>query len=332
MQDDYERVMCGPGARALYESNYLKANDPRGEGAFWFKYNLMAPKDPDIPRYGELWAVVWRGPGERPLVVKQEVPETLLQVSTERIELDLSSASLEPKRARGAIESDGHRIAWDLSLSEGGQPLIHYPYPVLYRIGFPKKKLLTPRPQQIYHGVIEVDDVEVPVDGWVGLRGHNWGSEHAHSYAYGNANLWDQPGEWAYDAFSARILLGRKLSPWLSVGVLRLAKDELRFNSPLRWINRSARVEFPSWSVTFKDSGVSLRTRWSLDPEDVAGLRYLHPDGRVSYCYNTKYAHLELDLKRRNDWDRRTSSKAELEFLTPVPIPGIPLHGSDRLE
>ena len=29
-RDDFERVLCGPGARGLYESNYLKANDPRG--------------------------------------------------------------------------------------------------------------------------------------------------------------------------------------------------------------------------------------------------------------------------------------------------------------
>jgi hypothetical protein len=332
MQDDYERVLCGPEARGLYESNYLKANDPRGSGAFWIKYNLLAPRDRSIPRFGELWAVVWRGPGQRPMVVKQVVPGSLVQTAADSIRLDLGLASLEPGRARGVIEDDGHRVAWDLALTDGDRPLIHFPHPVLYRIGFPKKKLLTPRPRQVFSGRIEIDDIAIPVERWVGLRGHNWGTEHAHSYAYGNANLWDQPGEWAIDAFSARILLGRRLSPWLSVGVLRRSRGEFRFNAPCRWVNRSAKVGFPAWSVTFERDGATASTRWTLDPEDVAGLRYLHPDGRVSYCYNTKFARLEVDVRHAGRQDRRTTSKAELEFLTPVPIPGIPLHGNDRLE
>jgi hypothetical protein len=329
MLDDFERVLCGQGARGLYESNYLKANDPSGEGAFWIKYNLMAPTSPEFPRHGEIWAILWSGAGKRPTVVKQVIPETLIQTSDQRLELDLSAASLEPGRARGAVEDGRHRIAWDLSLCEGGQPIYHLPYPALYRIGFPKKKIMTPRPRQVFRGQIEIDDRVIAVDGWVGLRGHNWGSEHAHSYAYGNANLWDQPAEWAYDAFSARIRLGVALSPWLSAAVLQLPKGELRCNQPWKWANRTARVGFPSWKVSFTHPTGYIRTRWTLDPEDVAGLRYLHPDGHVSYCYNTKFAHLELDLKRGPHRTRRTSSKAELEFLTPSPIPGIPLHGND---
>ena len=57
-RDDFDRVICGPGARGLYESNYIKANDPRRGGAFWIKYNLLAPTDPSRPRFGELWAVL----------------------------------------------------------------------------------------------------------------------------------------------------------------------------------------------------------------------------------------------------------------------------------
>lgn len=331
MRDDFERVLCGPGVRGLYESNYLKANNPSGEGAFWLKYNLLAPKEESKARFGELWAVYWKKRGQRPVVVKKIVEEREITAAGSELALDLGEASLRPDRAVGDVENDGRQISWDLELEEGDTPLYHFPIHKLYRTGFPKKKMMTSRPRQVFRGALTVNGERVDVDGWVGLRGHNWGSEHAHSYAYGNANLWEQPGSWVFDAFSVRIQLGPTLSPWLSAGVLRLPKSEIPFNQPWRLVNRTAQVDFPSWSCTFRSSESAVRARWTLDPEDVAGLRYLHPDGRVSYCYNTKYATLELETERRGIRERRVSHLAELEFLSPTPIPGIPLHGDDLL-
>jgi hypothetical protein len=332
VRDDFERVMCGPGARGLYESNYLKANEPGGAGAFWIKFNLLAPTDPARPRFAELWAAAWEGAGRRPVVVKQIVEDARVATDPGRLRLSTPQVSLDPGRAEGAVEDGGHRIAWKLDLLEGDTPLFHFPSGLLYTLPFPKKKILTPRPRQLFRGVLEVDDRRFEVERWVGIRGHNWGTEHAHTYAYGNANLWDRPGEWMFDAFSARISLGPAVSPWLSVAVLRLPRAELRTpGNPYRWLNPTATVDFPTWACTFRHQAGTARARWSLDPEDVAGLRYLHPDGRVSYCYNTKFATLQLELDRRGAREHRVSRLAELEFLTPSPIPGIPLHGHDLL-
>ena len=329
-RDDFDRVICGPGARGLYESNYIKANDPRRGGAFWIKYNLLAPTDPSRPRFGELWAISWEGPGQRPIVVKQLVDEADITADTRRMDFITPKAALSTDRARGSIEEGGHKIEWDLELLEGGTPLFLYPH-VFYGAPFPKKKSLTPRPRQILTGTLVVDDRPVSIERWVGLRGHNWGAMHAHTLAYGNANLWDQPGEWAFEAASARLFIGPVLSPLLSVAVLRGPKTERRYNLPQVWLNKTAHVDFPSWSCTFRLSTGETRARWTLDPEDVAGLRYLHPDGRVAYCYNTKYAQLRLESERSRGREERTSSMAELEFQTPSPIPGIPLHGHDLL-
>ena len=332
MRDDFDRVLCGPSARGLYESNYLKANDPSGQGALWLKYNLMAPLASELPRSAELWAVIWAGPGRRPLVFKQVVTGPGLETSERALAIRTPAASLEPGRARGVLDSAGHRVSWDLVLSGRVAPIFHVPHEAMYRLPFPKKKIMTPRPRLRFDGHVTVDGVERTVDGWVGLRGHNWGAEHPHSYAYCNANLWDQPGRWAFDAFSGRIPLGPLVSPWLSAAVLRTDSRELRLNGLARLVNGSARVEFPSWSCTFRCRGTSLRVRATLEPEDVAGLRYLNPDGRLAYCYNTKFARLELVLRRKGRRvERRTSSLAELEFLGPEPIPGIPLHGDDVL-
>lgn len=330
-RDDFERVICGPRARGLYESNYLKANDPYRGGAFWLKYNLLAPVEPSRPRFAELWAIYWEGPGQRPIVVKRLVDEGEIDEDTKRLALDLPDASLTRSTSKGSIEDNGHRIDWDIDLlDEGDTPLFLYPH-LFYKTPFPKKKTVTPRPRQLFSGTLVVDGRQLSIERWVGLRGHNWGKMHAHELAFGNANLWDQPGDWVFEAASARIFVGPVLSPFLSVAVLRSPKSERSYNLPHLWLNRTAHVDFPSWACTFQHPKGETRARWTLDPEDVAGLRYLHPDGRVAYCYNTKYARLRLEIERRHGRELRTSSMAELEFQTPTPIPGIPLHGHDIL-
>jgi hypothetical protein len=60
----------------------------------------------------------------------------------------------------------------------------------------------------------------------------------------------------------------------------------------------------------------------TTDPSAYAGLRYAHPDGRESYCYNTKFA----DVSWTVDGERYTSRQGELEVLYPERLPGIEVH------
>ena len=56
----------------------------------------------------------------------------------------------------------------------------------------------------------------------------------------------------------------------------------------------------------------------------MVGLRYAHPGGEESYCYNTKFA----DVEWTTPTDQYTSTLGELEVLTPEPVADIPLHPS----
>ena len=58
--------------------------------------------------------------------------------------------------------------------------------------------------------------------------------------------------------------------------------------------------------------------------EQYAGLRYRHPDGRESYCYNTKFAKVSVTTHT----GRFTSVAGEHEVLFPEPLPVIGLHPS----
>jgi hypothetical protein len=329
--DVFERVVCRPDTRALYESHYLKANAPGGDGnqgAVWIKYCLLAPTAPGVPAMGEFWAVVWDRPGAAPLVVKEVHPFEELGLG-DGPRIDRGPLHLDPSRARGELSSGGHRVRWDLALSEAAAPLVHFPHPRLYTAKLPKKKILTPAPRLRFDGEIEIDGRVVRVERWSGIRGHNWGSEHAYAYAYGNCNIWEDPAEdLVLDGFTVKVRLGPIKSPWLSLAVGRSRGQELAWNRPRGWLARSARVDFPRWTLSLDEGGRSLETRWDCNPGDLAGLRYFHPDGKISYCYNTKYARLDVAIKERGSVRRASSRAAELEFLFPEPLPGIPLHGN----
>ena len=347
MNTPYDRVYARPGGAPIYESHHLKANGPAGPRgrsgpAFWIKTNLLVPRDRDLTPLVESWFALWRRRGEAPLVVKDTRPMSSVHLTENGLRIQGQDLLYCDREARGRIDDAGHKVSWRLQWESQEEALIHYPSSLFYLLGFPKKKILTPSPLAAFRGELRVDDELVPVSGWTGLRGHNWGGAHAQQYVYGNAVALpvairkdrakgSELPALCLDGFSARIQVAGRQSPMLSlaVGRLRGQGDDLAFNAPRRWWNRSARVVFPEWSVTYEGPAGRLRTEWSLDPAEVAGLRYLHPDGKVSYCYNTKYARLRAELEPApggtgGGWK---TDEAELEFVQEQPIPGLPLVG-----
>ncbi|MEZ4239584.1 MAG: hypothetical protein R3F59_26195 [Myxococcota bacterium] len=176
--DAYERILAARGprsptrgtpSRGIYESNYLKANAPDGSRALWIKHNALIPVEGT--GLGEFWAVAFER-GAAPIVVKREVAWSEVEAAPDAVHLRAGDILLEPTRATGRIGS----LSWDLRL-RGVQPaLYHLPWASLYTGGFPKKKLLTPAPNLRFDGELVVRGERWDVDGWVGLRGHNWGS------------------------------------------------------------------------------------------------------------------------------------------------------------
>lgn len=324
----YDFIQWRPGQRGLYESNYLKANAPDGRRAFWIKYNILAATDPTRPPQAELWFVLFDRESGPPLVVKESRPMTAVKVSHEKLLIESAGCRLTPTEATGQITGEGGQARWTLKLEGDESPLFHLPYARLYTMGFPKKKILTPAPRLTFTGELTVAEQTVKVERWTGLRGHNWGREHAHAYAYGNCNQFDEDPTAILDGFTARIRLGPLTSPWLSMAVLRTGGRELGFNRPSGWLTPQAVVAFPRWQVNFRGPGRRLRATWEAPPETFAGLCYRHPDGKVSYCYNSKFAVLRLELLQPHGKTTTLNGRdAELEFLFPEPVKDIAWHG-----
>ncbi len=306
----YESIVAKHTA-GIYESNYLKANSPDGAYGLWIKHNLLRPKAG--PGVGEFWFILSR-PDAAPVVAKREVALPTITLGEDGILIETGQIRLTKDAAAGQIAD----CSWRLRLSGADEPLLHFPWDWMYTAGFPKKKAITPAPHLRFDGEIQVDGATIPVEGWEGLRGHNWGREHAWTYAYGNCHLWADGARRTFDGFSARIKLpGGIKSPWLSTVVGR--NPDVALNRPQSWLG-GVDVTPLSWRLEQGSTSLDMRTEASR----MVGLRYAHPGGDESYCYNTKFAEVEWVTAGQ----RYTSELGELEVLTPEPVEGIPLHPS----
>lgn len=304
----YEHIISSTTS-GIYESNYLKANSPDGRYGLWLKHNLLRPHTGQ--GIGEFWFILSR-PDAPPIVAKREVPLPEVALDSEGIGIRTNRIHLTPSSGVGHIAD----CSWDLALSGADSPLLHFPWDWMYTASFPKKKAITPAPHLRFDGAIRVGDDQIAVEGWEGLRGHNWGREHAWTYAYGNCHMWSDGARRTVDGFSARIkLAGGLKSPWLSTVVAR--NPEVTLNRPSSWFG-GVEVTPLSWTLRRGDSTLSMHAEVSR----MVGLRYAHPGGDESYCYNTKFATVEWTTSEAC----HTSRLGELEVLTPDPVPDIPLH------
>ncbi len=309
MNIPYDRVMA-LNQTGIYESHYLKANSPDGQHAMWIKHTLFRPDGGD--HVAELW-FIWLTRGSPPRVFRSDVPWKDLRFGPGP-QVEAGSVRLEPHLARGTLGA----ATWDLSLSGGLGPLQHFRSEALYDGGFPKKKILTPVPNLCFEGHVVLDGNRTDVRQWTGLRGHNWGTEHAWSYAYGNCGIWDDGVQGrTVDGFSARLRLGPWVTPALST-LLFLGPEGSRSMNKFRHWPGHGRFDETSWTVGYR--GVELSMKCYLS--DLVGLRYRFPDGRVGYCYNTKFARVRLRLGSAG----MSSNMGELETFFPSPLPEIALH------
>ena len=307
-RDPFERILSTE-TEGIYESNYLKANSPDGKHGLWIKHNLL--RSTSGQGLAEFWFIL-SSPDAPPVVAKREIPIDKVRMSADAIEIHSQDISLTSTHAQGSIAD----CQWRLDLSGADVPLLHFPWDWMYTAGFPKKKAVTPAPHLLFTGTITVGDRQIDVTGWEGIRGHNWGREHAWTYAYGNCQLWDDGQRRCIDGFSARIKLpGGFRSPWLSTAVAR--RPDLSLNRPGAWFG-GVEVSPTHWTLVRKNARLQMHTT----PTRMVGLRYAHPDGTESYCYNTKFA----DVSWQVGSDIHTSTMGELEVLTPEPVEDTPLH------
>lgn len=322
----------------LYESFYFRGNSRDGRHAFWLKHNLLR-------RHGERGVALEIGlilydrvSGEVQVAHDSEdmSPQAFNAFARTRnwdaLSGNMASGSffaISRERLNGRLHTSRGHAAWDLALQRSDDVLYHFPHSRLYQLPLPKKKVLTRDSRMSFSGTLRVGDVSLSGE-FVGVNGHNWGTEHAHEYAYAGCNLFHEDADACFDGFSARLALAAGLvrTPHLSLAALRYGGEWHHFNALSRCYQQDVRMlsDF-HWSIVMKNDTHTLEL--SVDGGNPrllpwVALNYLHPGGVRSVVKNTKFARgrLRLATHEGEAVAELNSDCFELETLLPANIPG----------
>ncbi len=161
------------------------------------------------------------------------------------------------------------------------------------RARLPRTKLLSPLPGARFEGSLVVDGRELDVDGWRGMVGHNWGTQHAERWIWLHGLTED--GDWL-DAAIGRIKLGPATTPWIANGALSVAGERHALGGP----GRRVEVDESPDSCAFLLPGKGMRVRGTVSAprERFVGWIYADPDGGEHHTVNCSIADMRLAVER----------------------------------
>ena len=202
-----------------YESFYIKACRPGGGQGIWIRHTVH--KRPGAEPTASIWFVLFDRDAEGPRATKLTVPAEELSVPVGSW-IRVGRAEIGPGSASGSVESDALNASWDLTFSGDVEPCKYLPADWLYEAPLPRTKFVAPFPNARFSGHLEAGGEEIELNGWPGMIGHNWGSEHAERWVWlEGTGFAEDPGTY-FDAGAARIKVGSWTTPWIPSGMLML--------------------------------------------------------------------------------------------------------------
>lgn len=279
-----------------YESFYLRAADPSGGLGLWVRYT--AHRAPGQVPTGSLWFTLFDGAAGSPTAAKTTT--TSLQADQDAW-IRIGDAAIGPGTASGRIEvAGGPQVSWDLRFS-GSAAYPHLPRGWMYDAALPRTKPVSLHPCAGFDGILEVDGRTVSLNGWRGMVGHNWGSQHAERWIWLHGTGFDGVDEasdsWL-DVVLARLRLGRWTTPWSGFGALSLEGHRHELGGLTRV--RSTRVDEHPDRLTFSLPGRGLRVHGTVAAPGnrFVGWVYADPDGSSHDVVHCSIADLDLTLEQ----------------------------------
>jgi hypothetical protein len=284
-----------PAGAGHYESFYLKACQPGGGLGVWIRHTVH--KAPNHASVGSVWFVLFDAQASAPVASKRTSPPEEL-VSGPDYYIRIGDTLLEDGRAVGSAASDIAQPRWELEFTSREPPYRHLPRDWMYRAPLPKTKLLSPYPNAEFRGQVTVDGRTIQVDGWPGMVGHNWGSQHAERWIWLHGAAFAGEQDAWFDAALGRIKVGPVTVPWIGNGRLHIAGEDFVLGGVER--ARSTRVnEAPdhcSFTLTGRDATVHGEV--GAPREDFVGWIYSDPDGSQHNTVNCSIATMTLTVER----------------------------------
>lgn len=305
--------------RGHYESFYLRAADPAGGRSAWIRHTVH--KRPGEASTGALWFTLFDAAAPGPRAVKQSLVAPAVPADGW---LALGDSRFGPAGAHGHAQAAGRSAAWNLRFNGGGGvPLRHLPRDWMYRAALPRTKVETPLPQAAISGWVEFDGERLKIDGWHGMVGHNWGSEHAERWIWLHGVGFDEQPESWIDVALGRVRLGPLVTPWIANGALSQGGERIRLGGLARRPHVAERHD--GGELTLPGAGVEVKVSVRAAPAQLASWIYSDPGGGEHHSTNCSIAGLELLVSRtgRKPLQLTTAHGGAWELGTREPAPGV---------
>jgi hypothetical protein len=273
-------------SRGHYESFYVKASHPVEPLALWIRYTVH--KAPGAAPVGSLWSTFFDDRAKAPLAAKETFPAPRRH---ETASLCVGDSCISPVTASGAAL--GHE--WDLAWTGDAGPVFHLPRPWMYELRLPRTKVCSPFPEISVTGSLRVGGRDIDVDGWPGMMGHNWGTQHAERWVWLSA--WFSKGSWL-DVACGRIRLGSWTTPWIANGAISL--DGVRRRVGGLTTVRDTVIEDRTFECDFVLPGERVVSgHVERAPRTTVAWIYADPDGPPHHALNCSLAAMTITVDGR---------------------------------
>jgi len=293
------RLRWDGARRGFYEVYYLKWNDRSSNTAAWIRYTLTSPLREVADPYCELWGIFFdAAEPRRNFALKKRFPISELSWSASPFALRIGEAELrhDTCRARIVDAGSGRSLAWDLRFDSADPTHRFFPAEWLYERGFPRTKILSPHCNGRFSGVVEAGERKIELADAPGQQTHIWGTKHAHRWAWGHCNAFEEDPEAVWEGLTAQLALGPFASPRLSLFYLKTRGEIHRFNALPRWLLNRAAWDLGSWRFRFENESIRVEGEIDAPYESFVGVAYMDPDGEELWCSNSKVAPIRLSL------------------------------------
>ena len=273
----------------MYESFYLRAVSPMEPVGAWIRYTVH--KRPGQAPRGSLWCTVFDAQRGRPFMHKQTTSELTAPQGA------WIAIGQDSRLGEGIAEGVCGPARWSLRFSGDAPELRHLARSWMYKAPLPRTKLTSPAPAATFGGTLELPDRKLSLDGWRGMVGHNWGSEHAERWIWLHGiGFAEDPGAWL-DVALGRMLVAGRLTPWLASGAICLEGQTRRLGGlGARGLKVAENVARCSLSIP-GEGGLTVEAHVDVPPGSSAGWRYADPDGGEHDVANCSVAALALNVR-----------------------------------
>jgi hypothetical protein len=314
-----------PEKAGHYESFYLKLTQPGGGRAAWIRHTVH--KRPGEAATCALWFVLFDADATGPRATKRQFGADELSAAPDTY-IRVADATLTDGRATGRVATDALDASWDLTFSDEHEAFHHLSRDFLYRAPLPKTKFLSPYPDAVFDGHLEVGGERIEVEGWRGMIGHNWGAEHAERWVWVQGSGFEgRSPEDYFDMAVGRIKIGGRTTPWVGNAMLMLDGKGHRLGG-FGHVPSTEVSESPTGaSFELKGKGVKLSGSVGAPAKEFVAWIYADPVGPEHNTLNCSISDLELQVELDGGPPETltVSGAAAYEFGTRDTDHGIPV-------